>query len=160
MNVMKKILIILTVLLTAKAYSQEIKDSIELRGDTASVQLPDTAQKKGPVLEFAVTEITDTVVVETSNTVALKEKKYKYAEYSFKNTGDEPLIIQNISQPSPCFTTEWPRKPIPPGEGGVIKFTCPGKPEGENMIIGFTVTSNDPGGIKLLMLKRHFITKN
>jgi hypothetical protein len=126
--------------------------------DSTSVQ-SDTTQKKGPVLKFEVMEISDTAIISTSNTVALKEKNYKYAEYRFVNAGDEPLFIESISQPTPCFTAAWPRTPIKPGEGGVIKFTCPGKPEGDRLVMGFTVTSNDPEGIKVLVLKRQYVQK-
>lgn len=123
--------------------------------DTAIV---DTAVTRGPVIEFDRMEITDTVFITTSNTAILKQKKYKYAEFRFRNTGDEPLIIESVTQTTPCFTGEWPRQPVKPGEGGVIKVTCPGKPEGRQMVMGFTVTTNDPSGIKLLVLRRSFLT--
>lgn len=125
----------------------------------ADTTVADTAVAKGPVIEFERMEIADTVFITVSNTTILKEKEYKYAEFRFRNTGNEPLLIQSVTQTEPCFTGEWPRQPVKPGEGGVIKVTCPGKPEGKEMVMGFTVTTNDPSGIKLLVLRRSFISR-
>jgi hypothetical protein len=126
----------------------------------AAQETADTSARKGPVIKFEKMEISDTVYITKTNTAMLKDKDHKYAEFRFKNTGDEPLLIERVTQSQPCFTGEWPRKPIEPGEEGVIKVTCPGKPEGKEMVMGFTVTTNDPTGIKLLVLKRSFIDCN
>ena len=117
----------------------------------------DTVAKRGPMIEFERMEINDTVYIDKTNTAIIKEKDYKYAEFRFKNTGDEPLLIEAITQSSPCFSGEWPRQPIKPGEGGVIRVTCPGKPLSKEMVMGFTVATNDPAGIKLLVLKRKYV---
>jgi hypothetical protein len=123
----------------------------------AFAQDADTIPKKGPLLEFERTEISDTVVIKTSNTVTLKSKDYKYAEFRFVNKGDEPLFIEKVTQPEPCFSGEWPREAIKPGEGGVIRVSCAARPNGNDLVMGFTITSNDPSGLKLVVLKRHFI---
>lgn len=48
-----------------------------------------------------------------------------YAEYcfEFRNTGREPLIIQNVSSSCGCLVPGWPKDPIPPGKTGCIKAT-------------------------------------
>jgi hypothetical protein len=40
--------------------------------------------------------------------------------FEFKNTGKEPLIIQNASASCGCTTPEWPKEPILPGKSGKI----------------------------------------
>lgn len=41
--------------------------------------------------------------------------------FTFKNTGNEPLIITNVQVSCGCTTPKgWPRDPIPPGQGGEI----------------------------------------
>lgn len=148
MKTNKSFLPVISLLLTATAFAQ----------DTTSVPT-DSTKKKGPVLQFEVMEISDTAIITMSNTAALREKNYKYAEFRFMNAGDEPLLIESVSQPAPCFSAAWPRTPINPGEGGSIKVTCPGKPEGDKIITGFTIASNDPEGIKLIVLRRHFVVR-
>lgn len=41
--------------------------------------------------------------------------------FDFKNTGKEPLIIQNVSASCGCTTPDWPKQPILPGKNGKIK---------------------------------------
>ena len=45
---------------------------------------------------------------------------YKFA---FQNSGTEPLMILNVQTTCGCTAPEWPKKPIPPGEGGEIVVT-------------------------------------
>lgn len=49
--------------------------------------------------------------------------------FKFKNTGDFPLIINNVSASCGCTIPEWPREPIGPGEEGAIlvHFNSKGK---------------------------------
>ena len=42
-------------------------------------------------------------------------------EFSFINTGNQPLIIQDAKPSCSCTTPEWPKQPILPGGKGVIK---------------------------------------
>lgn len=41
--------------------------------------------------------------------------------WNFKNTGDRPLIIENVSASCGCTVPEKPEKPLAPGETGFIK---------------------------------------
>ena len=42
-------------------------------------------------------------------------------EFTFTNTGNEPLIISNAKGSCGCTVPTWPRTPIAPGESSVIK---------------------------------------
>lgn len=49
--------------------------------------------------------------------------------YKFKNTGNKPLVISNVSAQCGCTIPETPKEPILPGQTGVIKakFNSAGK---------------------------------
>ncbi len=42
-------------------------------------------------------------------------------EFSFTNTGKEPLILSNVAASCGCTTPNWTREPIMPGKKGTIK---------------------------------------
>ena len=65
--------------------------------------------------------------------------------YAFKNTGDEPLILQNAKGSCGCTVPQWPREPIPSGESGsiTVEFNSKGKKGPRNQKV--TITANtDP----------------
>lgn len=65
--------------------------------------------------------------------------------FGFTNTGEFPLIINNITASCGCTTPEWPREPIAPGAKSSIKvrFNSRGKVGEQNKTI--TVFANtDP----------------
>ncbi|MCB0397863.1 MAG: DUF1573 domain-containing protein [Flavobacteriales bacterium] len=44
-------------------------------------------------------------------------------DYHFINSGDAPLIIQDIKVTCGCTVPTWPKAPIPPGGKGTIRVT-------------------------------------
>ncbi len=62
-------------------------------------------------------------------------------EFSFKNEGNEPLILSNVKASCGCTTPSYTQKPVMPGETGTIKVHY-----NTNNVGGFsktvTVTSN------------------
>jgi len=60
----------------------------------------------------------------------MKEGENLEVSFRFKNVGDKPLIISNVSASCGCTVPETPKKPYAPGETGVIKasFNSSGKP--------------------------------
>lgn len=62
--------------------------------------------------------------------------------FSFKNTGEAPLIIQSAKGSCGCTVPTWPREPIPVGGTGEItaKFNSKGKPNVQNKTV--TITAN------------------
>ena len=62
--------------------------------------------------------------------------------YSFKNTGEAPLIIQSAQPSCGCTVPDWTKEPIPVGGSGFVKakFDTNGKPNAQNKTI--TVTAN------------------
>lgn len=65
--------------------------------------------------------------------------------FAFSNTGNEPLVINNVITTCGCTAPQWPEKPVAPGAQGQIKvvFDSAGKIGRQNKII--TVQSNALG---------------
>lgn len=73
--------------------------------------------------------------------------------FTFKNTGDVPLIIQNATATCGCTVPKKPEKPIAPGETGEIqvRFDSSNKPGVQNKTV--TVTANTDPAITRLTIK-------
>ncbi len=56
-------------------------------------------------------------------------KSIKY-QFPFKNTGDEPLVIDNVRASCGCTLTDWPQDPIFPDSTGVITIDYDAKDKG------------------------------
>ncbi|MFT5858822.1 MAG: hypothetical protein ACI865_000915 [Flavobacteriaceae bacterium] len=66
-------------------------------------------------------------------------------EFVITNTGNMPLIIQDVTASCGCTTPQKPEKPIPPGKTDVIKVTFKPKEGQKNEIRKtVTVTANTP----------------
>ncbi len=66
--------------------------------------------------------------------------------YSFKNTGDEPLILSNAKGSCGCTVPKWPKEPIPPGEDGeiIVEFNSKNKKGKRNQKVTITSNTNPP----------------
>ncbi|ELR70698.1 hypothetical protein C900_03471 [Fulvivirga imtechensis AK7] len=62
--------------------------------------------------------------------------------FTFTNTGEAPLIIQNAQGSCGCTVPTWPKEPIPVGGTGeiVAKFNSKGQPNVQNKTV--TITAN------------------
>ncbi len=66
-------------------------------------------------------------------------------EYTFKNTGKEPLVISNAKGSCGCTVPEWPKEPIAPGGSGKIKVAFDSKGKSGPQTKQVTITANtDP----------------
>jgi hypothetical protein len=79
---------------------------------------------KGPVLTF--TEI-------FHDFKQIKQDQVVSYIFKFKNTGDQPLVINDVKIPCGCTTPEFPKNPVMPGQEGEVKvtFNPVGQPRGE-----------------------------
>ena len=59
----------------------------------------------------------------------IEEGKNLEVSFRFKNIGDKPLVISNVSASCGCTVPETPKEPYAPGQTGVIKasFNSSGK---------------------------------
>lgn len=66
--------------------------------------------------------------------------------FKFENTGSTPLIISNVAATCGCTVPNWPKDPIPPGEGGEIKvsFNSAGKMGKQNSVVRIYSNASEP----------------
>lgn len=80
----------------------------------------------------------------------VKDGEIVEKSFAFKNTGESPLVISNISASCGCTTPEWPKEPIAPGAESniMVRFNTTGKPGQQNKTV--TITANtEPSVIEL-----------
>ncbi len=80
-------------------------------------------------------------------------------EFTFKNTGDQPVVISNVQASCGCTTPDWTKTPVLPGKTGIIKamYSSAGRPGVFTKTV--TVTSNAAEGSKVLTIKGTVLTK-
>ena len=73
--------------------------------------------------------------------------------FTFTNTGDAPLVIQNTSASCGCTTPSYSREPVAPGETGEVqvKFNSQNRPGVQNKTI--TITANTEPSVTRLFIK-------
>tara|TARA_B100001559_G_C16195545_1_gene481993 strand:- start:86 stop:592 length:507 start_codon:yes stop_codon:yes gene_type:complete len=66
--------------------------------------------------------------------------------FTFKNTGNEPMIISNAKGSCGCTVPKWPKEPIAPGATGEInvKFNSKGKKGSQNKTVTLTANTTPP----------------
>jgi hypothetical protein len=73
-------------------------------------------------------------------------------EFTFKNTGKDPLIISNAQGSCGCTVPVWPKEPIAPGGSSSIKVTYDTKRVGA-FTKTVTITSNAQTASKVITIK-------
>lgn len=88
---------------------------------------------------------------ETHDFGTLQEGDPAVVEFTFKNTGKEPLIVQNVHPSCGCTTPYWSKDPVAPGKSGVIKASYGTKGRVGAFNKSITVTST--AGTNVLHIK-------
>lgn len=79
--------------------------------------------------------------------------------FKFKNTGNQPLVVNNVLTQCGCTAPEWPQDPIAPGKTGEIKikFNSTGKNGMQNKTA--TVMSNALNPMEQLVITTNVLPK-
>lgn len=79
------------------------------------------ATSNGPIIKFENTAHAFGTVI---------EGQIATHEFTFQNTGTEPLVLNNVQASCGCTTPSWPREPIGTGESAkiVVKYDSNGRP--------------------------------
>jgi len=87
------------------------------------------------------------------------EGKLATHEFQITNSGNQPLIINNVQASCGCTTPFWTKEPIMPGKTGTIKasYNSAGRPGAFNKTL--TVLSNAGNGNKTLHIKGNVLKK-
>lgn len=116
------------------------------------------AQDKKTVQTTATAAATTTLTADNMSFVAdnhdfgdVQEGPTADYEFTFKNTGKEPIIIQRVQPSCGCTTPSYSKEPIAPGKTGTIKasYNTSGRPGQFTKTL--TVVSN--AGTKVLTIK-------
>lgn len=120
--------------LESRLAEMEAGKAVTPTNTTAAAKEPDV-KPEGPIPSFEWTKIEHDFGTINENDVV------DYT-YTFKNTGEAPLIIESVRPSCGCTAPNWTKTPIPVGgEGSVdVKFDSKGKPNANNKTV--TVTAN------------------
>lgn len=83
----------------------------------------------------------------------VKEGTIAEFQYTFKNTGTEPVLITEIKVGCPCTTFDYPKTPVLPGQSGVIKVKFDTKNKMDRQDRTFEVHTTDSGSPYTLRFK-------
>lgn len=79
--------------------------------------------------------------------------------FKFKNTGTEPLIISDIKTACECTLADWVKKPIMPGQAGVVKAGYKYKGKVGTFNKALTITANTMPAVSHLTIKGVIVEK-
>jgi len=80
-------------------------------------QNPNTQSKSVAVINNAEIYFENTV----HDYGTIRKNSKGSCEFVFKNTGDQPLVLDNVKTSCGCTVPTWPKKTILPGKSGTIK---------------------------------------
>jgi len=85
----------------------------------------------------------------------VKEGQTVEVTYRFKNSGDQPLIVSNVSAGCGCTVAEKPEEPIAPGKESTIKalFNSAGQSAGEHRKEVYVVANTAPNDRQTLSFR-------
>jgi hypothetical protein len=149
---MKKILIVLAAAFTIvsckdASKTDETVSTTTIATDAAPVTTAPVAANvpAEPVVDPATLTKVEWVDGSTKNFGKITEGQTLNVTFKFKNTGDKPLVIANVSAQCGCTIPEQPKEPIAPGATGEIKaaFNSTGKPGTQNKEV-YVVANTEP----------------
>jgi hypothetical protein len=133
---MKKILIVLAAAITIASCKEADKTADTTSSATATTTTeatttatPPSTATTAPTVDPATLTKVEWLDGMDKDFGKIEEGKTLEVSFRFKNVGDKPLVISNVSASCGCTVPETPKKPYAPGETGVIKasFNSAGK---------------------------------
>ncbi|MDX9751063.1 MAG: DUF1573 domain-containing protein [Flavobacteriales bacterium] len=75
----------------------------------------------------------------------IQQDSHNHYQFSFTNTGTEPLILENATGSCGCTVPNYPKQPIPPGGTGTIEIEYkPGKQQNAQTKTVTVVANTEP----------------
>jgi hypothetical protein len=113
-------------------------DAVATSANTVQTPAADAVVPVGPTtaIEFA----------DTKHDYGMIEQGEKVSHiFTFKNTGNEPLVLSNVKPSCGCTTPKWTKEPIAPGAQGEIQVEFDSKGKSGKQTKTVTITANtDP----------------
>ena len=90
---------------------------------------------------------------ETHNFGQIEWKRPVTVEYTITNTGNQPLVLTNVTTSCACAVADWTKEPIAPGKSGDVKITY--NPAGRPGVFAkaISIYSNGKKGSFILTIK-------
>jgi len=113
-----------------------------------------------PIIGFSQNQKLNASDLGTGPKISWEKENFNFGEikqnvpvdvrYTFKNTGNAPLIIQNVQPSCGCTNADYTRTPVLPGQKGFVKVIYDSKAMG-NFTKSVTVTTNEAeSGVTIL----------
>lgn len=90
---------------------------------------------------------------------AIDEGVMATTTFTFKNTGNAPLILKTVNASCGCTTPKWSKEPINPGETGEITAVYNSKGRPGNFTKSITVKHNAENGTDILTIRGNVVRK-
>mgnify|MGYP006428723071 CR=1 FL=1 len=149
---MKRLILLFAVLLTISVTSCKNDASKKVDQEKAQKAQEKAQQEKSfPKMTYEE-EVYDFGTITSGETVE--------HEFTFKNTGEAPLVISNARASCGCTVPSWTKESIKPGESGsmLVKFNSRGKKNQQNKMV--RVTANTEKGTETIRIKAFVEPKN
>jgi len=88
----------------------------------------------------------------------IKEGTQATVAFTFKNTGNSPLVLNSVQAACGCTTPKWTREPIAPGGTGEVTAIYNSKARPGTFTKTITVKHNGEGAVEYLTI-RGFVEK-
>lgn len=161
-----KLLLFVAVALTFTVACKDNKDAAR-EVPAAATTTPSSTQTPAatPAETVPVGPLTSISYPETEHDFGeIQEGEKIVHEFTFKNTGNEPLVISKAQGSCGCTVPDWPREPIPVGGEGTIKVQYDSRGKGKTAAEGgraenkrVTITANtDPANTYLYIKGKVF----
>lgn len=82
----------------------------------------------------------------------IKEGTQATVEFTFKNTGNAPLVLTSVTASCGCTSPKWTREPIAPGTNGSITVVYNSRSRPGKFTKTVTVKHNGEGGTQYLTI--------
>lgn len=144
---MKKLLLGITLIALSFSCKENAANKVDEANVTAAAER-DANANKFPVLTFDKTE---------HDFGTIKKNQAVETVFSYKNTGNAPLVITDIKSSCGCTVPEdWSKEPLLPGKSN--KFTVKYNGAGPNKISkSITVTANTEKGTEIVTISANVL---
>lgn len=141
---MKKTLFVIALFLSAAVVNAQDKSQTPATPNPTPAATTPAPDKNAPEFKFEI---------ETYDFGTIKQGEKVTYDFTFVNTGKEPLVISEAHGSCGCTVPQWPKEPIAKGGKGTIhvEFNSTGKMGMQDKTV--TITSNAKSGQKVLHLK-------
>lgn len=118
---------------------------------------PEITNTPAPDPNVKTTQIEFTQEVYDFGTITQGDKVQHF--FTFKNTGENDLIITRALGSCGCTVPEFPKEPIAPGKTGKMKVTFNSAGKSGQVQKTVTVYANVPDGVKVIKIKANILVK-